>query len=514
MALAAAALVLGLLAIALPVDHDEGQYVAAAALSDRLRPYADFVYLQTPLQLYLTGPVAALAQGWAFVALRLVNAAMGVGVLALVYAAQRRLGVPRPRALIACGLLLAAYPFQFSSVVARNDALPALLEAAAMLAGLEALRPGRGCWLAWTAVGLLLGAAASAKISYVFPLAATGLFVLWGAWRGRVGIASLIGCGLGAAAGLTPSLIAYLSAPEGFVWGVFTYAETAPRAWYGQLGKGARLSLPARTLEAAFHLGVGPLLGVFAGVVLGAAIARRRKMAAPGMAYLQVLALAGFAAAFAPSPMQRQYLVPMLPPLIALWGVLDPLSLLGGWTRRAVLTLVIAGLAVGVGRMGYVLGEAGLGGSQGRLPPALALEAEAHWIGRTLAGRGVTGPVATLSPRAVLDSGAVLDPRFTAGAFAYRTGDLVPDIQQRRLHMTSPRTLAGVLDAAPPAALVTGYEQPAGVHRRNVDDDLRAYARARGYQRRVSPDGVAELWLRAPLEGTPAGPSPSPRPGS
>jgi 4-amino-4-deoxy-L-arabinose transferase-like glycosyltransferase len=505
--------VLAALAIALPVDHDEGQYFAAAALSGRLRPYADFVYLQTPLQLYLTGPITALAHGWAFVALRLFNAAMGVGVLTLVYAAQRRLGVPRPRALIAGGLLLAAYPFQFSSVVARNDALPALLEAAAMLAGREALRPGRARCLGWMIVGLLLGAAASAKISYAFPLAATGLFLLWNTWRKRVGIVSLIGCGLGAAAGLTPSLLAYLSAPEGFVWGVLTYAETAPKVWYGLIGQGARLSLPSRTLEGAFHLGVGPLLGVFVGVVLAAAISRRGK-ATSSIAYLQVLALAGFAAAFAPNPMQRQYVLPMLPPLIVLWGVQDPLSLLGGWSRRAVLILVVVGLAIGLGRAGYILGEAGLGWRRGRLPPALALEAEAHWIGRTLRGRSVAGPVATLSPRAVLDSDAPLDPRFASGVFAYRTGDLTPDSQQRRLHMTSPRSLAQALDETPVAALVTGYEQPTGVHRRNVDDDLRAYARSHGYQRVVSPDGIAELWLRAPLAASPAERTPSRRPGS
>ncbi|HEY5411510.1 MAG TPA: phospholipid carrier-dependent glycosyltransferase [Caulobacteraceae bacterium] len=514
LALGAAALLLAALAIALPCDHDEGQYLAAAALSGRLRPYADFVYLQTPLQPHLTALIAALAPGWAFVALRLFNAAIGVGVLALAYASQRRLGVPAPRALIACGLLLAAYPFQFSSVVARNDALPALLEAAAMLAGLEALAPGRARWLGWTAAGLLLGAAASAKISYAFPLAATGLYLLWGAWRRRLGLASLIGCGLGAAAGLLPSLLAYLSAPEGFVWGVLTYAETAPKAWYSQLGEAGRLSLPSRAMEGAFHLGVGPLLGILAGVVLAAALVRRGRAASPSVGYLQALALAGLAAAFAPSPMQRQYLLPMLPPLIVLWGAQDPLSRLGKPSRQAVLALVLIGLAIGLGRAGYVLGEAGLGWAGGRLPPALALEDEAHWIGRTLAQRGPAGPVATLSPRAVLDSGAALDPRFAAGAFAYRTGDLVPDAEQRRLHMTSPRTLASDLDATPPAALVTGYEQPAGLHRRNVDDDLRAYARSRGYQRRVSPDGVAELWLNPLWAASPAAPSPSRRPGS
>ena len=96
----------------------------------------------------------------------------------------------------------------------------------------------------------------------------------------------------------------------------------------------------------------------------------------------------------------------------------------------------------------------------------------------------------------VVDSGLPLDPRFASGVFAYRTGDLVPDAQQSRLHILSPRSLAHGLDAQPPAAIITGFESAVGVHRRNPDDDLRAYARTRGYLRLTSPDGVVQVWLR------------------
>ncbi len=495
LAFAAAALVLAALAITLPVDHDEGQYVAAAALARRLVPYRDFAYLQTPLQLYLTAPIAALAHGWAFIALRLTNAAMGLGELALIYAAQRRLGVGRRQALLAAGLLLLAYPFEFSSVVARNDALPSLLETGAMLAGLEGLRRERKGWPFWSLVGLLLGAAVSAKLSYVFPPAAVGLWLLWSAWRRRIGVADLAGFAAGGLLGLVSCLLAWLQAPEGFLWGVVTYAETAPRAWYSWLGQGNRLSLPARAMEGAFHLGVGPALAVFIGVIL-AAVRGRGAPPSPAVSLLQILALAGVAAAFAPSPMQRQYLAVLLPPLIVLWGVQDPPSRLAGAGRLVVRVLLVAGVAVGLGRIGYVLGDAALHWARGRPPPALALTAEAHWLGRVLTSRRLADPIGTLSPSAVLDSGLGLDPRFASGVFAYRTGDLVRDDQQARLHILSPRTLARGLDARPPGALVTGFETPAGIHHRNADDDLRAYARARGWPRLTSPDSAAEVWIR------------------
>ena len=494
LALAAAAVVLAALALCLPVDHDEGQYVAAAALARRLRPYRDFAYLQTPLQLLLTAPLCALAKGWAFVALRLANAAMGLGELALVHVAQRRLGVERARALAAAGLLLLAYPFEFSSVVARNDALPALLETAAMLAGLEALRHRRA-WPLWALAGLLLGAAVSAKLSYVFPAAAVGLYLVWRAWRGGGRLADAAACALGGVVGLLPCLAAWLQSPDGFWWGAVTYAETAPGAWYGWLGQGGRLPLPARVLEGGFHLAVGPALAVAAGVIL-AAVRGRRQPPSPAVVLLQALALAGALAALAPSPMQRQYLEPLLPPLVVLWGVQDPGFRLAGAGRLLLAAMLAIGVVTGVGRVGYVLGDAALGWLAGRLPPALALTAQAHWLGRALAAAPAQGPVATVSPQVVVDSGLPLDPRFASGVFAYRTGDLVPDARQQGLHILSPRTLAHGLDARPPAAIVTGLETPAGVHRRNPDDDLRAYAQARGYARLTSPDGAAQVWMR------------------
>ena len=492
LALALAAVVLGSLAICLPVDHDEGQYVAAAALARRLRPYRDFAYLQTPLQLLLTAPIGALADGWSFIALRLANAAMALGELTLIYVAQRRLGVASGRALAAAGLLLLAYPFEFSSVVARNDALPALLETGAMLAGLEALRRRRA-WPLWALAGLLLGAAVGTKLSYVFPSAAIGLYLFWRAWRSGGRFADVLACAMGGVVGLLPCLAVWLQSPEGFLWGAVTYAETAPKAWYGWLGQGGRLALPVRALEGGFHLAVGPALAIFAGVLI-AAFRRRREPVPSGVPLLQVLALAGVAAAFAPSPMQRQYLEPLLPPLIVLWGVRDPG--LSGAGRLALGALLAIGIATGVGRVGYVLGDAALGWIGDRPPPALALNAQAHWLGRSLAATPAQGSVATLSPQVVVDSGLPLDPRFASGVFAYRTGDLVSDDQQSRLHILSPRTLARGLDARRPAAIITGLEAPAGMHRRNPDDDLRAYAHTRGYLRLISPDGVVQVWLR------------------
>ena len=496
--LALACLLLAALALTLPVNHDEGQYVAPVTLASHYRAFSDFIYLQTPLQIYVTAPLGPLMAGWSFLGLRLVNAAMGAAMLALLYRTQRRLQAPRARALAGCGLLLACYIFQFSTVTARNDALPALLEAGALLAMIVASAGARAPRMLWTLAGLCLGAATSAKISYALPLAGAGLFLLVGTARRRIPLLALFGYSAAGLVGLLPCALAFHAAPEQFLWGVFTYASQAPVHWYREVGQGVRLGLPWRVMDGAFHMMVGPGLAVLLVVAVASVSGwRARASAPPALRLLQVLALCGFLAAFAPSPMQRQYFMPLLPPLFALWAVREDLGgAAGPRLGKALAGLTIVGVLIGAGNAAYVLGGAAVGLVNGRLPAALQLTAEAHWIGRTLRAEQAFGPIATPSPQVVADSGEPIDPRFASGAFAYRSADMVPDDKQRRLHIVSPRTLAGALDSAPPAAIVTGYEPPTGKLHRNVDDDFRAYARSRGYRLLQSPYGRAELFIR------------------
>ena len=507
LAWSAVALGLAVLAMAMPINHDEGQYVAAEALAASLRPYADFVYLQTPLQLYLAAPLTQLMAGYAFVGLRVLSALMGAGTLGAVYAAQRLMGVERGRAALGAALMGACYIFQFSVALARNDALPALLESLAMLAGLAALRDRRRAIALWSAAGLCLGLAASVKISYAVLLAGGGLYVLWSAWRRQLSLGALLGVSAGAALGLSPCLFAAIPAPANFLFGVYTFAATAPMRWYRDIGLGRRLSLPMKLWESLFHLAIGPALGVLAGVVaLAVQRWRARDPQRRDRRFVEVLALAGLLAALAPTPVQRQYFMPLLPPLFVLWGRIDAWDWVSLRPRlsRAVFVLTTLGAVIGAGRLLYVLCDGLARDALRGGPPALHLTAEAHWIGARLRAVQASGDIATLSPQVALDSGYPIDPRFASGAFLYRSGDMLSADELRRLHAVSPRTLTAALDAAPPAAIVTGYERPEGLARRNLDDDLRAYARAHRYARQADPAGKAELYIRpAPAKSAP-----------
>lgn len=330
-------------------------------------------------------------------------------------------------------------------------------------------------------------------------LAGGGLFVLWSAWRRQLSFGVLLGFSCGAAVGLAPCLLAAIPAPSNFLYGVYTFAATSPMRWYADIGLAGRLSLPMKLLESLLHLAIGPALGVLVGV---GALAVQRWRAGNHQRrdrrFVEVLALAGLVAALAPTPVQRQYFMPLLPPLFVLWGRIDAWDWISLRPRisRVVFVLTLAGTAVGVGRLLYVLGdglarEAVRGG-----PPALHLTAEAHWIGDRLRAAHASGDIVTLSPQVVLDSGYPLDSRFASGAFLYRSGDGLSVAQLHQLHAVSPNTLAQAVDRTPPAAIVTGYERPEGPARRNLDDDLRAYAKARSYVREANPAGRAELYIR------------------
>ena len=96
----------------------------------------------------------------------------------------------------------------------------------------------------------------------------------------------------------------------------------------------------------------------------------------------------------------------------------------------------------------------------------------------------------------MLDSGYPLDRRFAGGAMVYRSADGVDAGLRRRLHITSPVSLATDLDAAPPAAIVTGYEDRGGDTRVDLDARLRAYALSRRYVLHRSPVERVQLYVR------------------
>lgn len=478
------------LALIAPLNHDESQYLAAAELTRSGRPFVDFLYLQTPLQPYLTAPIAALADGYALIALRIATALMALATLWFVFSAQRRMGVGEKTAIGATLLLALTYSFQFGATVVRNDMLPAMLLALGTYAAVAAIAGGRRKWL-WTAAGLALGAAASSKISYAVPAAALGLFhlILVLQRRDRNSLIDASACAAGALIGLLPIALSFMAAPQAFHYGVFEFGAQGPFHWYRLNGVGYRLGLDWKLIDTATALARGPA-GIALVVVAWAAFRRTKR--SDSRLLLDLLIVGGLVAALLPTPTWRQYLIPLLPPLFVRLGLAWQDGAVSGRWRTIVLgAFVITGI---VGLVQPVQWMSRL--TKGKANP-ITVTREAHWIGDRLRAANRQGDVATLSPQVVIDSGFPLDGRFAAGPFLYRSGDLLSDEQQRAFRVVSPRTLDRFLSERPPVAIVTGYEGRDKMNRIELDARLRSWAIRNGYRLERSPFGKAELYLRS-----------------
>lgn len=478
LAWALAGTVFALLALAAGIVHDEEQYVAAAQLALGALPYRDFAFLQTPLQPLLFAPLAALDAGLRFPALRLASAATALAGLGCIYAAQRRLGVEPRAAAAATALVAFTHAFVFGAAHARNDMLPMALLAAAIWAAAAALERPR--W--WLAAGLLAGAATCAKISYGPPAGALAMFMLLDP-RARRWLPLLAAGGL---AGAAPGLLLWVLVPEQFMFGNIEYNRIDPVLWYAMRDMSWRFGLPARAFDTLTVLARGPALVMLAMLVL----ARRAPAHDPRARRMLDLLIAGaLIGALLPAPSHRQYFIPLLPPLAVAFGLL----LQAKWPGPRIWALLLVSAAAGAVSFAD-LGRALVTGRWAALDSAR----EAQWIGATLAAEGASGPIATLSPRLALDSDVPLDPRFAAGPFLWRTGDRISPERQAQFRMVSPATLAAAFAAAPPGAIVTGYEGGDTVWNRGIDLEapLAAWASAHGYRAVASPVGAAVLYIR------------------
>jgi hypothetical protein len=471
----------------IPLDHDEGQYVAATWFVHRgLLPFVDFPYLQTPLQPFILAPLAGLAPGWIWLSSRLVNAIwVAMGLLLLGRTAARLAGDARA-ASAAILLALACDSLLFAGSVARNDALPFLFFSAALerLYGSYAA-PGAGrMFLA----GLCAGLAASTKISYALPAAAIAAQALW-AWRWsrrRPIIALLTGLGVG----VLPILLCLAFVPDVFMFDTYWYSIEGVTAWQTLIGQAARLSWVGRLSRYGGFLLLGPLFVLLAAAALAAVLCRGRSSPHPHGIALGPVLLASLAATILPMPPYRQYLVPLIAPVL-LWlaanGWADFLSLFRRPAARGVMIAVAAlVLITGVTRTIYDIAV-----TPGNERP-LAIEAEAHQIG-ILARAGGDLRISSLEPVMAVDSGIAVDPRFATGPFLFRAGNLAA-CQSARLCAVTFSSMSR-LDHDPPGALLTGNERqlppdfPGG-----LDGVIDRWAQTHGFVARALADHQT-LWL-------------------
>ena len=461
------ALLLGIALLTRPISHDEGQYVGAIALMRSGLPFRDFAYLQTPLQPLVLAPLSFLSAGWLLVGARVANALFGWLSLALLLVGLRG-RTPAWAAIAAVAALACTDVFLFGCAVARNDALPMMLLSAAVALVLQSGTLGK--WSCLTA-GLLLGLATSAKISFALAAAGAGLFLLVQArqsgWRPTLFFA------VGGIAGLLPTVILALLAPEQFYFTVFTYSLQAPQQWWASVGY-ARLLTPSGKLhDLVKYSSSGSILPA----LLVAALDRRRD---PRLIVLDCMIVGGLIAAYLPDPAFRQYLVPVLPPLFA------RLAITLGHLRpkpRLALLICLGGFSIaGLSTTAADIRKSGRSGSE---------LVRAVLIGRAVAEGARGGLVATLAPELVAGSDVHLDRRFVTGPFLFRTDGALA-LEALRLGYSPNWRNVQLLQDESPSAIVLGTEaEPRPPkHPQGLDWHLERWARARGYSEHKLPGGI------------------------
>jgi len=465
----ALAVLLCLLALARPLDHDESQYVAAALLSAHgLLPYRDYAYLQTPLQPFLFAPIAWLAGGWAWPALRIVNALLGAASAVFVWRAARTGGANAQMATAATALFATCDILLFATGTARNDALPAALFAASLAPILQASRDratNRSAFLS----GLLLAGAAAAKVSYALPAAAYGLIALLDRRHRPLWVA------IGALPAMVLVALSWRLAPGAFVFDTLSFPSAAPAEYYRAVGKAWKLGIGMKLVDTLKFLALGPALAALA------LIPRYRWRRADGRA-LDWLLVAAFLAALLPVPTWRQYLLPMLPPLFVRlaigWSVVPPERR----TRVAMVVFACAGLAPSIAALGSGL-------------PLLEAMRQGYAIRATMDANAVRGPVATLAPQFLAATGRLPDPRLATGPFYFRSRGLLDSADENADHLVGRDTLAAHFAAAPPPALLTGGESGWTSGDAALDIPLAHWAAAHGYRAVAIPGGRFTLYL-------------------
>jgi hypothetical protein len=470
---AALLVVLCLLALARPLDHDESQYVAAAVLTAHgLLPYRDFAYLQTPLQPFVFAPVAWIAGAWIWPALRMVNALIGGIAAWCVYRAARVGGANERMAIAGAALFASTDIFLFSVGVARNDALPAAFFAAALIPILRAAR-GQGTRSGAVLAGFLLSAAAAAKISYALPAAACGIVALIDRRHQPPWIA------LGA---LPPALfVAWMwrVAPNAFVFDTLAFPSAAPAEYYHAIGKPWKLSIGTKLVDVVKFLALGPALAALA-------LIPRYRWRSGDSRVIDWLLAAAFLAAILPVPTWRQYLLPVLPPLFVRlaigWSAGPP----GRRTRLAMIAFVCAGLVPSI---------IAIAGSVQALPIAEAMQ-QGRAIGTILDQAGVKAPVATLSPQFLPAAGRLPDPRFAAGPFYFRSRGLLDTSEEHAERLVSATRIDADVAGAPPQAILIGGEGPWTSGDARIDAMLEQWAVVHGYLRRDVSNGRFRLYLK------------------
>ena len=480
------------------LNHDEHQFVAPGLLIARegKLPYRDFPMFHLP-NLALLYALLDLRAHDPVLAAKLVGVVSSTLTAAfiLLAATRRRAENPLLRRHLAFGvaavlLLLSDQLFTYTAGKTWNHELPAMLLLAGILLQVRALETQT--YLCFAFSGLCVGLAIGTRLTYLPAALAFPAFLFISPLPRHVRTTGtglwIIGCGLA----MLPTLYFYTLAPERFIFDNLQFPRlrltdvTDTRAqktmiWWRKFRYFFKEIVPySLPLIAAFLIALfrfdrfwprrhpeaqpaGPT-SAWARLVSTWSNWRGRIPENFGLALTLTVLPMAILGCFLPSRYQYQHYF-IFTPLIAL-AIAYATRL---WTRstpRLQLSLLALATLIAVSPINANSRKAP-GGVLAYRSVVWMLDPW-NWFTTRLRsdygedrGTGVTGKYLTLAPIGILECKGRIYPEFATGPFAWRAAALIPPEKRAKLGFIAPEDLPRFLDADPPAAIVTGVEDPA-----------------------------------------------------
>jgi hypothetical protein len=489
------------------LNHDEHQFLAPGALLIRqgALPYRDYPLFHLPNLTYIYGSLLRVTNHYILGA-KVLSVLSSFAVLAVILTrAARRSPFGSAAWTVSIGaalaLLLITDPlFLWTSGKTWNHELPTMFLVVGYLCQVAAVQ--QNSVLFSGLAGFMLSLAIGTRLTIlpaVAPFLASFLFIPGvTATRRLTHLAAFSGAGIVAAA---PTLLSFFTSREAFLFGNFECprlrlldlsdsraADTV--TWWRKVRYFVKEIILLGRKDDQFR---GSLLTVLPFAALSVPIAcrwfRSRDLSRFPAAFST--ALVAFLALGCALPTRYQYqhwfiIVPFM--ILAVAECLQFASIgVKSWKPWALSLLAIASLVMN--------GRAYAEPLTFLFRPNEWYPVRLHTYGKEISSHVPHGPILTLAPAYVDESGLTTYPAFATGPFAWRVAHLVPPEKRKRFHVIAPADLESFLANKPPAAILTGVEED------ELEVPLIAYANAHGYQR-VRLKKKRDLWLKptpAPL---------------
>jgi hypothetical protein len=470
-------LVVFLMGMNAPFDHDEQQFIAGARLfsSQSLLPYVDFPFYQVPNILLPYGILFKFTD-YLLAGARTFSVVCAWLTLMIIYSTSLRL-LNDKNMLLKLAIASLAVFFVVSNPVfiytcgkAWNHDFPLMLSMVSFVLLIRAIKKNTPA-LAFL-IGFLTGFAAGSRISFA-PVAVPCLFCMVAfhkntAIKERLRYSGLFILGLITAN--IPSLIMLVSCPGQFIFDVFNYhlridiQYLKSVGWYmpmnGRFQYFCRVITEPRNCILTLAGVVFILLnGIFCG-------AGNNKPRQPNLFLLVIPFL--LLGSFSKPVVFYQYLYAPVPFIVlgAIYGISvlnDRLQL-----RFMLLFILLAGISV-------YSGEKYFWKMNKLCDPREWTSIGCHRLGCKITKIAGPGKILTLSPILVLEGGGQIYPEFSSSPFTWRTAVYTDEPDRKKMKIISPSGLDKFLESDPPVAILTGFED-------RLDDDFIQWSRNHGYE--------------------------------